>query len=78
MILLRLPSPTWNLEIDQFATNVLSDLDIDIDIDIEVIPPERDGGQFGNAMIGLCGQKKRSASRMDADGRCNCDEYLAA
>jgi hypothetical protein len=73
MILLRLPSPTWNLEMDQFATNVLSDLDIDI----EVIPPERDGGQFGNAIIGLCGQKKRSASRMDADGRCNCDECLA-
>lgn len=69
MILLRLPSPIWNLEMDQFATNVLSD--IDIDIDIEVIPPERDGGQFGNAMIGLCCQKKRSASRMDADGCCN-------
>jgi len=60
---------------DQFAPNVLSDFDIDIDI--EVIPPERDGGQSGNAMIGLCCQKKRSASRMDADGRCNCDECLA-
>ncbi len=73
MILLRLPCSTWNLEMDQFATNVLSDLDIDIDIDIdiEVIPPERDGGQFGNAMIGLCCQRKRSASRMDADGCCN-------
>jgi len=43
MILLRLPSPTWNLEMDQFATNVLSDIDIDID----VIPPEHDGGQSG-------------------------------
>ena len=71
MILLILPSPTWNLEMGQFATNVLSDNDI------EVIPPEHDGGQSGNAMTGLCCQKKRSASRMDTDGCCNCDEYLA-
>lgn len=54
---------------DQIVTKVLSDNEID------VILPERDEG--GAAMVCLCCQEKRSASRMDADGCGICDECLA-
>ncbi|MNL68801.1 hypothetical protein D3C87_1935800 [compost metagenome] len=56
---------------DQLSTNVFSVPEI------EVIPPEHEEGDLGNAMICLCCQKKRSASWMDADGCGICDECLA-
>lgn len=56
---------------EQIATNVLSDHDI------EITSPERDEDHARDAAICLCCQKKRSASRMDADGCGICDECLA-
>ncbi len=56
---------------DQLSSNLLSAPEI------EVIPPERDEGDLGNAMICLCCHEMRSAWRMDADGCGICDECLA-
>jgi hypothetical protein len=56
---------------DQLSTNAVSDPET------EIIPPEPNECVSGNAMICLCCQKMRSASRMDSDGCGICDECLA-
>ncbi len=56
---------------DQMATKAVSDHQI------EIIPPTRDKPDVQATAICLCCQKKRLASRMDADGCGICEECLA-
>lgn len=48
------------------------------DHEIEIIPPKREKEHPRNMMTCQCCKKKRSASKMDADGCGICEECLAS